>query len=316
MPDRVLAPAAASACPADGCACRLPDADLELLLLIRHFELAVLSLFADGKITGTTHACLGQEYIPVAVTPLLSSGFIVSNHRSHGHYLARFWDPAGLLAEIAGRAGGICGGVGGSQHLHRDGFFSTGVQGEGVAMAAGMALHLVGRSPSALAAVYIGDGTWGQGVVYEALNMAALWRLPLLVLVENNGIAQSTPTHRAMSGSVAGRAAAFGVRYEEVVSACPLSIRRQLAGPVSDVRDGGGPLIAEFRTQRLGPHSKGDDHRDPGQLAGIREKDWYARYRRCHPDHFAAADLAARQRVADLCQDVLAQPLADGPAWS
>jgi pyruvate dehydrogenase E1 component alpha subunit len=288
----------------------LGDDDLGLLLLIRHFELAVLALFAAGQVVGTTHACLGQEYVPVAVTPLLMPAFVLSNHRGHGHYLAQFRDPAGLLAEITGRAGGVCGGRGGSQHLYREGFCSTGVQGEGVAVALGLALHMKTASRPDLAAAYMGDGTWGEGVVYEALNMAQLWRVPLVLLVENNGIAQSTPAGRAMAGSIAGRAAAFGVRYAEVTATCPLAIRRQLAGPVSRARDGAGPLVVEFRTHRLGPHSKGDDTRDAAELAAIGAWDWYARYQRHHREQFERADEDKRRLVAAVVADVLARPLA------
>jgi TPP-dependent pyruvate/acetoin dehydrogenase alpha subunit len=95
---------------------RLADDDLALLLLIRHFEQAVLDLFGQGKLHGTTHTCLGQEYIPVALAPLLGDrDYVFSNHRGHGHYLARFEDPSGLLAEVMGRDGAVCRGVGGSQ---------------------------------------------------------------------------------------------------------------------------------------------------------------------------------------------------------
>lgn len=292
----------------------LDDADLDLLLLIRHFELTVLDLFARGQLSGTTHTCLGQEYIPVAMTQLLLPAFVVSNHRGHGHYLAQFRDPAGLLAEITGRSGGICGGLGGSQHLYRDGFCSTGVQGEGVPIALGAALHLGRVGRSGLAAAYLGDGTWGQGVLYEALNMAQLWSAPLVLVVENNGIAQSTPAASAMAGSVAGRAAAFGVRYEEVTVTCPRAIRRQLADPVRHTRDGGGPLVVEFRTIRLGPHSKGDDTRDKAELAAIAQRDWYVRYRQRYREQFERADMAQRYRMAAIAAEVLARPLATGAA--
>ena len=102
----------------------------------------LLRLFAAGEIAGTTHACLGQEYVAVALAPLLRGDFIVSNHRGHGHYLAHRGDAEALLAELTGREGGVSCGVGGSQHLRDDGYLSTGIQGEGIAVAAGVALHL------------------------------------------------------------------------------------------------------------------------------------------------------------------------------
>ena len=291
---------------------RLPDDDLARLLLIRHFEWAVLDLFSDGTVAGTTHTCLGQEYVPVALVPLLSPAFVFSNHRGHGHYLALFDDATGLLAEITGREGAVCGGRGGSQHLSRAGFCSTGIQGENVAAALGAALHMRRTGRSDLAVAFIGDGTWGQGVVYETLNMAQLWCAPLVIVVEHNGIAQSTPTGRAMAGSVSGRSAAFGISYQYVDSSCVLAIRDQVRSAIAAVRLGGGPLIIEFRTNRLGPHSKGDDHRDQAHLHRLRQLDWYERYARCHPGHFAPLDQRQRNRVAAVVSDVLARPLIAG----
>ncbi|GAA3445151.1 thiamine pyrophosphate-dependent dehydrogenase E1 component subunit alpha [Planomonospora venezuelensis] len=287
---------------------RLADDDLELLLLIRHFELELLRLYGRGELNGTTHTCLGQEYVPVALRPLLGpADFVFSNHRGHGHYLARFGDAHGLLAEIMGREGAVCGGVGGSQHVHRDGYLSTGVQGESLPVAAGVALHLRRTGPGALACVYIGDGTWGEGAVYEALNLAALWRLPLLVVVENNGIAQSTPTASQMAGTVAGRAAAFGIAHRLVVSADVNEIRRELEPAVARVREG-RPLVVEFVTHRLGPHSKGDDTRSPQAIRAAQENDWYGRYAHDHPEHFHRFDGPARARVRGVADEVAARP--------
>jgi TPP-dependent pyruvate/acetoin dehydrogenase alpha subunit len=280
--------------------------DLLTLLLIRHFELALLELFAAGQLNGTTHTCLGQEYVPVAVSGLLEpEDFVLSNHRGHGHYLARFPDDAdGLLAEIMGREGALCSGVGGSQHLRRPGYLSTGVQGESLPVAAGIALHLKRAKPGALACVYIGDGTWGEGAVYEALNMAALWRLPLLVVVEHNGIAQSTPVRLAMAGTVEGRARAFGLPHLGLSTMDVGEIRETLAPLVSLAR-GGTPVVAEFVTNRLGPHSKGDDTRSAAELQRARKLDWYAGL---HGDEFERADLAQRQRVQELVAEVMARP--------
>ncbi|GAA0400203.1 dehydrogenase [Acrocarpospora corrugata] len=285
-------------------------ADLDLLLLIRHFELALLDLFGRGELNGTTHTCLGQEYVPVALTPLLGpDDYVFSNHRGHGHYLARFEDPEGLLAEIMGREGAVCSGVGGSQHILRDRYLSTGVQGESLPVGAGAALHL--RGSGALACVYIGDGTWGEGSVYEALNLASLWRLPLLVIVENNGIAQSTPTTRQLAGTIRDRAHAFGIRHHGVTSTDISEIRSQLAPLIESVRTDSRPLVIEFETHRLGPHSKGDDTRPPDQVRNL--PDWY-RQSGWNPIEFAQADQAARTRVDQVVRDVAARPLSRWPA--
>ncbi|WP_213452015.1 thiamine pyrophosphate-dependent dehydrogenase E1 component subunit alpha [Rhizomonospora bruguierae] len=293
------------------------DADLRRLLLIRHFETALLDLFAAGRLAGTTHTCLGQEPVAVALADLLDErDFEFSNHRGHGHYLARFDDPAGLLAEIMGRAGGVCAGVGGSQHLLRGRFLSTGVQGESVPVAAGTALHLARTEPGKLACAHIGDGTWGAGAVYEALNLAVLWRLPLVVAVEHNGIAQSTPTAAQLAGTIAGRAAAFGAAYLHVADDDVAAMRDLVAGPLARVRDGAGPLVVEFATRRLGPHSKGDDARPPQQLAALREHDWYPRHARLCGERFARLDAEQRDRVAEVVAEVSARPPATPPAPS
>ncbi|MFI6934721.1 thiamine pyrophosphate-dependent dehydrogenase E1 component subunit alpha [Streptomyces sp. NPDC050287] len=289
-----------------------PDEDLARLLLIRSFEESVLELFAQGELSGTTHTCLGQEYIPVALAPLLGADdFILSNHRGHGHYLARFDDPVGLLAEIMGRKGGVCHGVGGSQHIHRDGYLSTGVQGESLPVAAGIALHRKQTGSRGLVAAFIGDGTWGQGAVYETLNIAALWSLPVLVIVENNGIAQSTPVDRHLAGTIADRAAAFGIGHR-LLRGCDVGmIREELASLAGRVREG-HPLVVEFDTVRVGPHSKGDDTRDAAALADVRARDWYQLYRRAFPERFAVAERAQRGRMAAVVDLVRGWEPSDG----
>lgn len=287
------------------------DEDLELLLLIRHFEQKLLELFGQGKLNGTTHTCLGQEHIPVALRPLFErQDFIFSNHRGHGHYLARFRDPHGLLAEIMGREGAVCNGVGGSQHILRDRHLSTGVQGESLPVATGVALHLKRTSPGLLAVAHIGDGTWGEGAVYEALNIAQLWRLPLLVIVEHNGIAQSTPTRLQMAGTIADRAHAFGIRHRRVSSIDLAVIRAELAAPLSEARARSQPLVVEFDTPRLGPHSKGDDTRDSEALRLAAQRDWYPRYADAFPGQFRRIDARQRAYIDAVAQEVERRPLA------
>ncbi|HWN39891.1 MAG TPA: thiamine pyrophosphate-dependent enzyme, partial [Gammaproteobacteria bacterium] len=134
--------------------------------LVRAVEEQLLELFAAGKLSGTTHTCIGQEMAAVALAAALDrrNDVLVSNHRCHGHYLAWTDDPDGLLAEVMGKATGVCGGLGGSQHLSASGFFSNGIQGGIVPVAAGLAFarKIAGKG---IAAVCIGDGTLGEGVV-------------------------------------------------------------------------------------------------------------------------------------------------------
>ena len=188
------------------------------MFLIRRFEETLLEMFSEGKLVGTTHTCIGQEANAVGVVGALepSRDIVFSNHRCHGHYLAFTDDVGGLLCEVMGREGGTCGGKGGSQHLCNGNFYSNGVQGSIVPVATGMALAEREKASGAVACVFLGDGTLGQGAVYECLNMASIWSLPLLAVVENNFYAQSTPSHLTLAGSIAARAEAFDIETRQL----------------------------------------------------------------------------------------------------
>jgi pyruvate dehydrogenase E1 component alpha subunit len=290
---------------------QLSDEDLGRLLLIRHFELALLDLYATRHVSGTVHTCLGQEYVPVALAPFIAGDHVFSNHRGHGHYLALHDDPAGLLAEILGRDGAVCHGVGGSQHVYlEDRFLSTGVQGESLPVAVGVALHMRRTAPGRMAVAFVGDGTFGEGAVYEALNIAQLWQVPLLVVVEHNGIAQSTPTEWQMAGTVKDRVAAFGIAHHRLTTNDIGAIRSRVAAPLARARHEPAPLVLEFDTVRLGPHSKGDDTRPADEVRALWERDWAAPYAERFPDQFTRVDAAQRERVRCLVEDVQARPLS------
>ncbi len=243
-------------------------------LTIRRTEERLLKLFAKGKLFGTVHTCIGQEWTGVAVMEALKPGdFIFSNHRGHGHFLAWTDDVEGLIAEIMGRSTGVCGGRGGSQHLCRDGFFANGVQGGTVPVAAGLAMARRLEGGSNIATVFIGDGTLGQGVVYETLNIAAKWSLPLLIVVEDNGMAQSTPQADTLAGTIKGRAYAFGIdaRYADTWN--PENLIERASEAVRLVRRTRRPLLLQVKTYRLSAHSKGDDNRDPEEVSAFARAD-------------------------------------------
>ncbi|HET7571998.1 MAG TPA: thiamine pyrophosphate-dependent dehydrogenase E1 component subunit alpha [Gaiellaceae bacterium] len=245
------------------------------MFLIRRFEETLLELFSLGKVSGTTHTCIGQEANAVGVTSCLDAArdVVVSNHRCHGHYLALTDDVDGLLREILGREGGVCGGKGGSQHLCADNFYSNGVLGSTVPLAAGIALAQREKGEGGIATVFVGDGTLGQGVVYESLNFASLWKLPLLVVVEHNGYAQSTPSSLQLAGDVEGRARAFGIASERHDTTDVTEVRAAAERAVAHVRGTGTPFFLVLDTYRFAPHSKGDDFRDPAEIAERRERD-------------------------------------------
>src|SRR6266568_9473884 len=168
--------------------------------LIRLTEQLILDQFSRGLVSGTTHTCLGQELAALSVVRALdhTEDAVLSNHRNHGHFLTYSGDFPGLVAEIMGREHGVCGGRGGSQHLAWRQFHSNGVQAGMMGIGAGLALARKKRGSGALVAAMIGDGTLGQGLVYESMNLASVWQAPLLVVVENNGIAQTTYTRETI----------------------------------------------------------------------------------------------------------------------
>ncbi|MFP5451049.1 MAG: thiamine pyrophosphate-dependent dehydrogenase E1 component subunit alpha, partial [Thermoleophilia bacterium] len=190
----------------------LPEFHRRMYGILR-FEETLLEMFSQGLLVGTTHTCIGQEANAVGVIAHLDNerDIVVSNHRCHGHFLAFTADRLGLLAEVMGRVDGVSGGRGGSQHLCAPNFYTNGIQGSIVPLTTGMAVAQKRREDGAIATVFIGDGTLGQGAVYECLNIAALWDLPLLIVVEDNHYAQTTPRTLAVAGSVPARAEAFGV---------------------------------------------------------------------------------------------------------
>lgn len=245
------------------------------LLSIRLFEQSLLDLFSTGALSGTTHTCLGQETVAVGVVSAIDRALdiVFSNHRGHGHFLAYCGEVERLYLEILGKSGGVCGGRGGSQHLYFDNFYSNGVQGGIVPVATGMALAEKLKGSGAVAVVFLGDGTLGEGVVYEAFNIASLWSLPIVFVIEHNGYAQSTPSALQIAGEVAARPRAFGIATEECRSTDAGEISRHAALAIAAARSGSGPQCLICYTYRLGPHSKGDDTRPESELRAAWSRD-------------------------------------------
>lgn len=241
---------------------------------IRTTELLILDLFGRGLLSGTTHTCLGQELCQMSVVRALSDpdDVVLSNHRNHGHFLTYSGHAVGLVAEIMGRQEGVCGGYGGSQHIAFRNFHSNGVQAGMTAIGSGLALDIKRRACQGVVAIMIGDGTLGEGLLYESMNLASVWGAPVLFVVENNGIAQTTYTRDVVAGSIAGRGAAFGLRTWEMDDAAP-DFMTSVDAIVAEMRDGKGPGMLVIKTARLGPHSKGDDLRDAEERAAISIRD-------------------------------------------
>jgi len=240
------------------------------LYSIRHFETLLLENFPTGVFHGTTHTSLGQEANAVGILSHINEDdVVVSNHRCHGHFLAYGGDPAALFAELMGKPAGVCGGIGGSQHLHWRNFYSSGVQGGTVAMAAGMALAEKLSGKDAVVVDFMGDGTLGEGIVYECLNMIALWDAPILIVLEDNHIAQTTPSHLAIAGDMQKRFEAFGIPTTRLDTSDILEILPTASRLIEKVRFVRKPQALIIETARLGTHSKGDDTRTSEMLTRL-----------------------------------------------
>jgi len=291
----------------------LDDPRLERAYLVRVVEEQLLRLFSEGKLAGTTHTCIGQELSAVVLAESLDRqrDLIFSNHRCHGHYIAWTDDVEGLLAEVMGRRTGVCAGIGGSQHLCGERFFSNGIQGGITPVSAGLALAQKLEGKGGIVAVCIGDGTLGEGVVYETLNIASKWRLPLLILLENNLYAQSTSQSETLAGDICARPAAFGIPTFRADTWHHDELADALSKAVDIVRNEHGPAFVCVDTFRLAAHSKGDDDRDPAEIAVYAERDpvnkFIAAARACGDPRLKAAEERVQRAIeCAIVEEVLA----------
>jgi acetoin:2,6-dichlorophenolindophenol oxidoreductase subunit alpha len=285
----------------------------ERMFFIRRFEETLLDLFSQGKLVGTTHTYIGQEANGVGIIDHLEPAVdtIFSNHRCHGHYLAFTDDAFGLLSEVMGKATGTCGGKGGSQHLCKGNFYSNGVLGSIVPVATGIALAEKKKGTGAVSTVFLGDGTLGEGVTYESLNIASLWKLPVFFVVENNHYAQSTPVELELAGSITARAAAFGIETAELETTDVEEIHAAARFAVSRIRETGEPFFLVLDTYRFSPHSKGDDNRDPAEIEARRERDpLTVAGARLDPSEREAIETRAEARIAETVEAAEAAPEA------
>jgi 2-oxoisovalerate dehydrogenase E1 component len=285
--------------------------DLELyrrMLVIRRTEEKLLQLHSQGLLSGTTHTSIGQESIAVGLLSRLGPGdAIFSTHRCHGHFLASGGDLDAFLAELMGKADGVCGGRGGSQHLHASGFISSGIQGQLVPVALGVALAKKLRGEDGIAAVFIGDGTLGQGALYESLNLASLWGVRLLTVLEDNAIAQTTPSSVGVAGDMLARAEAFGIDAARLEGADAPAVQEDFAALVDAMRGRDAPVFRVVRTVRLGPHSKRDDERPPEEMAELWTRDPVTRLA-------ATLDPGEAERADDDARAQLEQAIASAEA--
>ena len=283
------------------------------MLRIRRFEEKVLDSYSRGIFYGTTHTYIGQEADAVGVLTCLNEGdIVVSNHRCHGHFLAYGGSMHTLAAELMGRETGVTGGRGGSQHVMWKDFYASGILGGTIPLAVGMAYAEKSHRKGRIVFAFLGDGTLGEGVVYESLNMASLWRLPVLFILENNRYAQTTSIQINLAGGISERFNAFAIPTDEADTVDVLEINSIARFAVASVRAGEGPRALVLHTYRYAPHSKGDDTRDPQEVIRYRKRDplpFHAK--RLTSDFRRQIDSEVEAEVNEAFRQAQADPLAD-----
>lgn len=241
---------------------------------IRCFEEKILSLFGENKLSGTTHTYIGEEATAVSIMNFIKDDDVIfSNHRCHGHYLAYGGPEDKLMAEIMSKESGICQGRGGSQHIHYKNFFTNGIQGGIVPNALGVAFAKKLDNKKDNTIVFIGDGTLGQGVVYESLNIASIYKIPLMVVVEDNQYAMSTKRTDAISGDICKRISSFDIKTFEIESTNIEELNSFFSKAFEYIDKERKPVCAIVHNYRLGAHSKRDDTRPIEEIEKHRKND-------------------------------------------
>ena len=231
---------------------------LRTMHTIRYAEEQLARDFAAGKTPGGVHLSIGQEAVAAGVCAhLTDQDQLASNHRGHGHFIAKGGNPRHLFAEIYGKAEGICKGMGGSMHVadYSKGIIgANGIVGAGLPISTGAALADLLDDDGSITVCIFGDGASNQGVLQESMNFAALWNLPLLYVCEHNGFCQFSPAETVTAGIISDRAKPFGIPVEVVDGNDVHAVWKSMAWATDHVRSGNGPAFVEARTYRINNH--------------------------------------------------------------
>lgn len=286
---------------------------LRQMQLVRAFEEKLRSLFSAGQVPGLLHLCAGQEAVAVGVCSQLGpTDAIASNHRGHGHCLAKGASVDRAMAEVLGRRSGYGLGRCGTLHLFdaANGNLGTnGIVGGGIPLAAGAALSAKRRGRGEVAACFFGDGALNQGLMFEVLNMAAIWRLPAIFVCENNGYGEFTAIEDVTAGNnPVTRGTVFDIPSEAVDGMDVLAVHAAAARAIARGRAGEGPSFLVCTTYRYGGHHVGDsqDYKDAEEVREWKEKDPILKLSR----RLEAEGVATAERIAALDAEVQAEVLA------
>jgi pyruvate dehydrogenase E1 component alpha subunit len=238
------------------------------MLLIRAIEVGLGKASRTGELPGPVHLSIGQEATAMGVAACMRPGdWAASTHRGHGHFLALGGDPNSLVAEIYGRATGACGGKGGSMHvvdLSHGMLGANGIVGAGIGLAAGAALTAKRLHPGNIAIAFFGDGGANEGILFEALNLSAIWSLPLLFVCENNGWSEFVRTESLTAGQISHRAHPFGIPESQVDGNDVVAVHEAVTKAADRARAGLGPTFLEMMTYRTEGHVESETTFLPG----------------------------------------------------
>ena len=244
--------------------------------MIREFEDAVHEEFAAGNIPGFVHLYAGEEASGVGVCMHLDDkDFIASTHRGHGHCIAKGCDEHGMMLEVFGRKAGLCGGKGGSMHiadLSKGMMGANGIVGGGPPLICGAALTAKTLKTGGVAVAFVGDGASNQGTTFESYNLAKVWNLPAVFVVEDNGYAEATASAWSVAGSQVGRGQGFGIPSTQVDGSDFFAVWEAAREAIERARDGGGPSLLHVKVMRYYGHFEGDatTYKDPNEVANYK----------------------------------------------
>ena len=249
------------------------------MLLIRRFEEKAGQLYGMGLIGGFCHLYIGQEAVVVGMTAAQKpEDTVITGYRDHGHMLACGMDPRGVMAELTGREGGYSKGKGGSMHMfsrEKKFFGGHGIVGAQVSIGTGLGFGHKYKEDGGVCLCYMGDGATNQGQVYESFNMAALWKLPVIYVIENNRYGMGTSVARASATTdLSHRGQAYGIPGRQVDGMSVETVKAEALDALNDVRDGKGPQILEMMTYRYRGHSMSDPakYRTKDEVSKVREQ--------------------------------------------
>lgn len=295
----------------------------EQMRTIRDFEERAGKEFAAGKIPGFVHLYAGEEAVAVGVcTHLTEDDYITSHHRGHGHCIAKGVDIRAMVAELLGRESGACRGKGGSMHIadvHKGMLGANGIVGGGFPLATGAGLTSKNNDRGQVAVCFFGDGAANQGTFHESLNLAGIWKLPVVYVAENNGYAESTPvTYHMSCRDIAERAAGYGMPGVTVDGLDVFAVYEAAGEAIARARRGEGPSLVECKTYRYFGHFEGDTitYRTKEELASYRERDPISALRRslqergiASAEELDAIDKRSQEIIDDAWRFAEAEPL-------